>query len=227
MLAAGRRNAVFGQAPADGVWCVSLQEFCIDAADNFGLLFIDNQVAVRSLVVAEEPAEGNGNLAVCKPLTLAPGTVLGNAAAFFLGKRGHDRQHQFALAVEGPDVFLFKVDLNTLVLQPADGGQAVDRVSGKTADGLGDDEVNLPVERIIHHVLEALAFAGVAAGLSFVRIYGNELPVGTALDVIGVVVDLRLVAGELLVPVRGDAGVGCNAALCARDYRPDRMQRNG
>ena len=75
---------------------------------------------------------------------------------------------QVTLAVKGPDVFLFKIRLNALVLQLADGGQAVDCVSGKAADGLGDDEIYFPVEGIVHHVLEALALAGIAAGLSFV-----------------------------------------------------------
>ena len=140
----------------------------VHAADNHGLFFVDDQVTVRSLVVDEEPAEGNGNLAVGEQLALAQDVVLGNAAAFLLGQRGHDRQHQLTLAVKGPDVFLFKIRLNALVLQLADGGQAVDCVSGKAADGLGDDEIYFPVKGIAHHVLEALALAGITAGLSFV-----------------------------------------------------------
>ena len=40
----------------------------VHAADNHGLFFVDDQVTVRSLVVDEEPAEGNGNLAVSEQL---------------------------------------------------------------------------------------------------------------------------------------------------------------
>ena len=226
-LAAGRRDAVGSQVVGDGIGGVAPQELCVNAADNLRLFFVDHQVAVRPPVVAQESAEGHRNLAVGKALALTPGAVLGNAAALLLGQRGHDRQHQLALAVEGPDVLLLKVNLDALVLELADGGQAVDGVAGEAGDALGDNQVDLPVERIVYHALEALAPAGVAAGFALVRVYGNKLPVRASLDVVGVIIDLRLIAGELLVLVRGNTGVGSNPASGARDRRPGRMQRNG
>ena len=78
----------------------------------------------------------------------------------------------------------------------------------------------VPVEELTHCVRESLTYA-------LVRIHGDERPVGAAGDVMGVVVDLCLVAGELLVPVGGDAGVGRDSALFAGQRRPRSAQRNG
>lgn len=44
-----------------------------------------------------------------------------------------------------------------MLLQLADGGEAVDRVAGESADQLGDDEVDLPGEGIGDHII--LTFA--------------------------------------------------------------------
>ena len=57
-----------------------------------------------------------------------------------------------------------------MLLQGADGRQAVYGVPGETADGLGDDQIDLPGQRIRHHAFEALALFRVGAGDAFVYI---------------------------------------------------------
>ena len=54
----------------------------------------------------------------------------------------HDGQQQFALAVEGVDVFFFEVDFYAFFFQFADSNQAVDRISGEATNRLCDDEVD-------------------------------------------------------------------------------------
>ena len=54
------------------------------------------------------------------------------------------------------DVFLFERHPDALFLQPADGGQAVHRVSREAADALRDDPVDLPVQRIRDQTIESL-----------------------------------------------------------------------
>ena len=44
----------------------------------------------------------------------------------------------------------------------------------------------------------------------FVGIHSHIRPVLALLDKLGVVVDLRLIAGKLLVAVGRNAGIGCN-----------------
>lgn len=94
----------------------ALQEHTVDAVDDDRLVLIQDEIAIGTPVVAKKSLEGYGDLAVCEPLSLSPGAVLGNAAAFFLRQRGHNGDKQFSLAVQRPDVFLFKIDLHALFL---------------------------------------------------------------------------------------------------------------
>ena len=126
------------------------------------------------------------------------------------------------------NILFLKIALDAVFLELADGGQAVHRVPGKPADALGHDEVDFPGQRIRDHAFEALAVLGAGAGYAFVGVHVHELPVIPALDVIGVVVDLRLVARELVVVIRGDAGVSCHPALfLLRNRRSGKARQRG
>ena len=68
----------------------TMQEHTVNAPNDNGLFGVKYQVAIGTTVIAKEPLEWNGDLAVCKTLSLTPSAVFGNAAAFFLGKARHD-----------------------------------------------------------------------------------------------------------------------------------------
>ena len=106
-----------------------------------------------------------------------------------------------------------------MLLQLADGGQAVHRIPGKAAHRLGDDEVYLPGEGVGNHLIETDPALCVRAGNALVRINRHKFPLLIALDVPGVVVDLGLIAGELLIAVGGDAGVPSRPAFLRRHRR--------
>ena len=106
------------------------------------LFLIDHQIAVRAAVVAEEPPEGHGDLAVGEALALTPDAVFGNAPALFLRQRGHDGNHQLALAVEDPDILLFEAHLHAQPLQAAHRFQRVDGVACKAREAFGENQVN-------------------------------------------------------------------------------------
>ena len=142
----------------------ALQKHIVDAPDDLGLLRIHHQLAVCVSVVAEEPVEWDCNFAVCKAFSLSPCAVLGNAAAFLLRQRAHDRNEQLALAVESPDVFFFKIALDAFFLELSDGRQAVRGVAGKAADALGDDQTNPSGQCVRDYSLEALTALGAGAG---------------------------------------------------------------
>ena len=141
LLAARRRNTVFHQPGSNGVWRQPFEEPIVDIPDGFRLLLIHQNLTLEAALEAQGVLEGNGHLAVGHALPLAPGDVFGNALAFLLSQAAHDGDQQFAFAIKCPDVFLFKVALDAFFLQLPDGGQAVDSVPGKAADGLGDDEI--------------------------------------------------------------------------------------
>ena len=129
-----------------------MQEHSIDAFDQLGLFRVHHEVVVRPHVVAQKPLERDCDLAVCKPLPLAPCAVLGNGSGLLLCQRGHNREQQLALAIEGPDVFFLKIALHVVFLQGANGGKAINRVSGKAADRLRNDQVDLSGEGILKMV---------------------------------------------------------------------------
>lgn len=116
------------------------------------------------------------HFAIGEALALSPGDVFGNAAAFFLCQRGHDGDEQFALAVKGVDALLFKVTLHSVLFQLSDGDQAVNRVSCKSADRLGNDEVNFAVQGIGDHLFETLTAFGVTCTCRWISLHGSQQP---------------------------------------------------
>jgi len=78
-------------------------------------------------------------------------------------------QEKFALGIEDPDIFLFKVDLDMVLLQLADSGKAVYRIPGEAAHRLGDDEVDATGEGIGNHLFETVPMAGIGRRNALVR----------------------------------------------------------
>ena len=100
-----------------------------------------------------------------------------------------------------------------MLLQGADGGKAVNRVSGKTADRLCDDQVDLSGEGVSHHAFKALTFFGIRPGDTLIGIDTGELPIVPSLNVVGVVIDLCFITGQLLFIVGTDTSVGRHTSL--------------
>ena len=182
----------------------------VDVADGDGLGLVDDEVAVGAFVVAEEPSVRDGDFPIREPFPVPPRDVFGDGAGFFLREAGHDGDQQFTFGVEGSDVLLFEEHLHPGVLQRAHGGQGVDGVAGEPGHALGDDQINLPGQGIGNHVLEAGAVFGGSSGDAFVGVNTCQLPPGMVGDVAGVVVDLRLIRGDLVLVIGGDAGVACD-----------------
>ena len=201
------------QHALDAIGRLPFEEQSVDAPHHLRFFRHDLWLAVLALAVTEEVLVGHGNLAVCEALPLAPCHVFRDAAALFLCKAGHDRDEQLTLGVQRIDVFFLEVHLDALFLELTHGGQAVHSVAGKAGNGLGDDEVDFPGQCVGDHLVEALAPFGVRAGDALVGVHPGERPVGPFLDVMGVVVHLRLIAGKLLLVVRGYTGIGRHPEL--------------
>lgn len=77
---------------------------------------------------------------------LTPCDVFGDRTRFFLCERGHDRDKQLALAVEGVDALFLKVNLSAVLLELADSGVGP-RVN-KNRNQRGNREV-LPLTAVI------------------------------------------------------------------------------
>lgn len=142
LLSAGRGHAVLREAFRNGVRRVSFEKERVDSPHDLCLFLIDHQIAVRAAVVAERASEGHGDLAVSEALALTPDAVFGNAPAFLLRQRGHDGNHQLALAVEGPDILLFEAHLHAQPLQAAHPFQRVDGIPRKAREDFGENQVD-------------------------------------------------------------------------------------
>ena len=77
----------------------------VNVADEFGLLLVDDEVAVGTSVVAEEPNEGDGDSPVREPFPVPSGDVLADGAGFLLREAGHDGDGHFNSLVEFPADF--------------------------------------------------------------------------------------------------------------------------
>ena len=122
-------------------------------------------------------------------------------------REAHDRNQQLTLGVKSPDAFLLKEDLDSAFFQFSHRHQAVYGVPGKPADGLGDDQVNLACKRVGYHLIEAIPLLCIGPADALVGINGQKSPFRVLLDEPGVVIDLRLIAGELLITIGGYPGV--------------------
>lgn len=207
------RNAGFCQYLRNGVDGFAAHEQPVNEPDCFRFFRVDLRQTIWAFSVSEKLSVGHIDLAVCKPLPLAPCAVLGNGSGLLLCQRGHNREQQLALAIEGPDVFFLKIALHIVFLQGSDGGKAVNRVSGKPADALCHDQIDIPGKSVGDHPVEALPVPGVEAGDAFVGIDASEHPVGVPADIVSVVIDLCLIRGQLLVAVGRYPRVTCDPAL--------------
>ena len=213
-LSGGARDLCVVQLPCNDRRGRTLQKAPEDRAHNPGLGFNDLRRAVRTAAIAHELPIGHRYPAVCKALAHAPGYVLGDVPALLLGDAGHDRQQHLALAVQRVDVLLLEIDLHVMLLQLADGGQGVHRIPGEAGNRLGDDQVDLARQRILNHAVKALAFLRAGAGDALVGVDFHKLPVVAVFpgfDMLGVVLHLRIIAGQLLLAVGGYAGIRRNA----------------
>lgn len=109
--------------------------------------------------------------------------------------------------VECHDVLFLEEALTAGLFQFADGGQTVHSVPGKTADGLGDDKVDLPGKGISDHTIEAVPVLGVDGTDTLIGIDLHEVPIRIFPDELGVIVYLGFIGSELFFAVRGNTGI--------------------
>ena len=111
------------------------------------------------------------------------------------------------------DGFLFEEDGNVLILQLADVFQAVQCVSGKSADGLGDNHVDVSGLAVVNHTVKVLTFFGVGAGNTIIGVDTGKFPFGVFLHKFCIMLDLSIVACSLLIAVSTDSAIRCDSKL--------------
>ena len=152
MLEEKRNSTVLRQ-----FWFVDVENtlpvFPVDALYHLCLFRIDDEILICILGVAEEVIVIYLYLAILVAKLESQLHILTEGLGFLLRKGSHNRNQNLTLGIHCIDGFLFKEDGNVLILQLADVFQAVQRVSGKSADGLGDNHVDVFGFAVANHPL--------------------------------------------------------------------------
>lgn len=185
----------------------SRHEVKIDVSNDLGFLFVDFYFSIRSLFVTQERPVWHRNLSVGESLPLPPSDVLGNGPGFLLSQAGHDGDEKLAFGIERIDVLLFKIAFDIVFLELSNIHQTIDGVASESGYRLGDYQIDLAAEGIVYHPFEAFPPFCVGSAYSFVGVDSHKLPIGSSVDVIGIIVHLGFIGSLLLFLVGGNTGV--------------------
>ena len=128
LTVSGGLNALVVQPCCDAVSTHAVEKFSINAANQRRLLRNDVVFAILHSVAEHSAVPRDTRFKV--PFD-TPLLVFADGAAFLLGIRCQDGQHQLTVSAHGVDVLLFKEHIDTQAFQLSDGFQKSDRVSGK------------------------------------------------------------------------------------------------
>ena len=101
-----------------------------------------------------------------------------------MGEGGHDGEQYLAFGVHGVDGFLLEIDRDVFAFELADVFQAIQRVSCKTTNRLGDDHVDMASHALGDEAIEFNAMFRIGTGDAFVGKNLVKLPIGVALNIL-------------------------------------------
>src|SRR5699024_4695352 len=141
-------NPVRFQSTPDLEQACSFQVLPVDPLYHFRLRRLYDQVSFLILCVTQETAVIDPDLPVLETVLQSEFDVLTQRLAFLLCQACHDGKQYLTLGIHGVDVLFFKENRDVLLLQFPDIFQTIQGVSGKPADGLGDDHINVSVHAV-------------------------------------------------------------------------------
>ena len=151
-------------------------------ADDGGFR-LDNLQSPVNLVVPEQIVLSEQHAVLLRPLK-AEARALGQLAHLVLRDGGHDGEPQFGILVKGVDVVVLKVHAHAAAQQLARVAQAVECISGETADLLGDDEVKAAAFRVLNHLEKLLTSLDRRAADALIHIASGKPPVRICGDIV-------------------------------------------
>lgn len=153
-----------------------------DKAHHFRLALVYSKAAV--LFVVAENAVVAHYVAVFDSTLVSPADALGQLAHLVCSDTGHYGKAQLAVGVYGADIVILKKHPHTRSEQLTGVGQAVNSVTGKTADLLGEYEVERARLAVLDHAHKIGAVDGVLSA-DAVDVALDISPVFIALDEVG------------------------------------------
>ena len=185
-------------------------------------LWLNDEAAISYLIAIHAKARGD---ALFEFLSDAPLTVFRYTAALLLCKRSEDSQHKLTIPAQGIQLLLFKINAYAQPLQFAHRVQQRQRISGKTGNGLDQNQVDLSFAAFFQHPLKFRTLF-LRTGQAKIREYPCVLPFRVSLDSFAVITDLRRQRVQHGVFFHGNAGIGRHALsyrqLCRRFHAGER-----
>ena len=111
------------------------------------------------------------------------------------------------------DVLFLEVDVDILVPELPYVLQAIQCVSGKSADGLGNDPVDFSCHAVVDHYVELLTLLCVGSRNTVISVDTGKFPFRVLGDVLSVVGHLGFITSSLLIAVGTDSAVRCDLEL--------------
>ena len=139
--------------------------------------------------------------------------IAGNGLAFGLRHRAVHGDHKFAVRWQGVDIFFLEEDANAKLPEDARIVDAVERIAGKSLDGLCKNKVNLFLFALTDHPQELRALFRGCAGNTLVCKNPSHCPFLVGHDFICVVLALGFVTAGLFFFLGRNTAVRCYAKL--------------
>ena len=177
---------------------------------------LDNLQSPVNLVVPEQIVLPEQHAVLLRTLK-AEARALGQLAHLVLRDGGHDGEPQFGILVKGVDVVVLKVHAHAAAQQLARVAQAVERISGETADLLGDDEVKAAAFRVLDHLEKLFTSLDRRAADALIDVAAGKPPVRICGDIVLKIAFLVAETVDLLVFVGRNAGVVRHSKLGIED----------
>ena len=169
-------------------------------------LFLVNDQPAVFLAIAENAAVSQHHV-ILDGLLMAKFYAATKLAQLVLGNGRHDGQPQFGVLIEGVDIVVLEEHAHAVAKELPRELDRVQRVTGKTGDLLGDDQIKFILCCILDHAVEVFTVLGRDAGQALVNVTGDERPCGVPADEVLIVLDLVAQRVQLFVRLGGHTGV--------------------
>ena len=183
-----------------------------DTSHDFCFLLIDDKILSPVTVIPEAGFGEGGGVRIGNTFSDAPSYAAALVLALSLGKGCMERQDEFAGFVGKEDPLILEVDVHPEFLQPPEHHKEIDAVAAETADGLGEDEINLSLLAIGHQAPESGTGVDASSG-AYVGIGVDMFPHRMIQDVLSLEIHLGRQAVDLPFHFGADPAVPGNPPI--------------
>ncbi len=157
------------------------------------------------IVAQKVPPE---NYALFHPAFLPPFYSFGGLAALLMRNGEENGQSKLCVRDKGVNAVVEKDHADSQLLELPGVENAVQRVAGKTADLLGDDQLKAVILGIRNHTVESGAFLGGGTGDALIDIDFAEFPQRVTFNILSKITFLTFQRICLIVPVGRNLTIG-------------------